>query len=229
MRTMDWLPQNHEALYEKIETTWSYLENPIVRERMGLDGGITTWLYQTFNPPRLKFNEVFLAWKDPASRTPLMIIALKDAESKIIPLYRELYTGFLKNNPLVTNTDLQTMGLPIRTDGHRNESSPVPHTFPDAFIDTSIIRQLYIRYRDHASNSRAKPYRVHAVEIRWAILEKPPTNIDELIHSEINTRSPFILSFQENERGKTVYFCLRWENTRGEKGPWSEITSAIIP
>jgi hypothetical protein len=31
------------------------------------------------------------------------------------------------------------------------------------------------------------------------------------------------------QRGKTVYFALRWENTRGEKGPWSEIMSAIIP
>ncbi|MDR2362267.1 MAG: hypothetical protein LBD91_06005 [Prevotellaceae bacterium] len=29
--------------------------------------------------------------------------------------------------------------------------------------------------------------------------------------------------------GKTVYFALRWENTRGEKGPWSDIMSATVP
>lgn len=37
------------------------------------------------------------------------------------------------------------------------------------------------------------------------------------------------LTFDENQRGKTVYFALRWENTRGEKGPWSQIVSSIIP
>jgi hypothetical protein len=31
------------------------------------------------------------------------------------------------------------------------------------------------------------------------------------------------------DRGKKLYFALRWENTRGEKGPWSEIHSTIIP
>jgi hypothetical protein len=30
-------------------------------------------------------------------------------------------------------------------------------------------------------------------------------------------------------RGKTVWFRLRWENNRGQKGPWSELYSAIIP
>jgi hypothetical protein len=53
--------------------------------------------------------------------------------------------------------------------------------------------------------------------------------VEDLIHSAFDTRSPFTLSFDENQRGKTVYFCLRWENTRGEKGPWSEIVSGIIP
>jgi hypothetical protein len=29
--------------------------------------------------------------------------------------------------------------------------------------------------------------------------------------------------------GKKIYFILRWENTRGKKGLWSEIVSAVIP
>jgi hypothetical protein len=34
---------------------------------------------------------------------------------------------------------------------------------------------------------------------------------------------------EDTDRGKTVYFCLCWENNRGEKGPWSEIVFAVIP
>jgi hypothetical protein len=44
-----------------------------------------------------------------------------------------------------------------------------------------------------------------------------------------DTRSPYTFRFEENQRGQTVFFCLRWENTTGQKGPWSEIVSAIIP
>jgi hypothetical protein len=50
-----------------------------------------------------------------------------------------------------------------------------------------------------------------------------------LSYSEFNTKPPFTLSFHGEQRGKTVYFALRWENTTGEKGPWSEIENAIIP
>ncbi|MDR0609502.1 MAG: hypothetical protein LBG58_15030, partial [Planctomycetaceae bacterium] len=63
----------------------------------------------------------------------------------------------------------------------------------------------------------------------WAILDTPPTKISDLTHSSFDTRSPLTLEFDEDQRGKCVYFCLRWENTRGIKGPWSEIISAIIP
>jgi hypothetical protein len=67
------------------------------------------------------------------------------------------------------------------------------------------------------------------VEIGWTQSDTPITRWDELTHSNVDTNSPFTLSFENDQRGKTVYFALRWENTRGEKGPWSGIASAIIP
>jgi hypothetical protein len=61
------------------------------------------------------------------------------------------------------------------------------------------------------------------------ISDVPVVDVNELIHSAFDTRTPFSLEFQGHERGKTVYLALRWENTRGEKGPWSSVQSAIIP
>jgi hypothetical protein len=37
------------------------------------------------------------------------------------------------------------------------------------------------------------------------------------------------LTFEEDERGKKVYFAVRWESGAGKKGLWSDIYSAIIP
>jgi hypothetical protein len=59
-------------------------------------------------------------------------------------------------------------------------------------------------------------------------LDEKPKDWEELIHSTFSTRSPFRLSFKGTDRGKVLYFALRWDNTRGEKGPWSEILNVII-
>jgi hypothetical protein len=132
----------------------------------------------------------------------------------------------LETKTLVTDDDRAEMGIYPPKPRTPNKK---PTSFPDAFARSNTIRELTIEFRDHESTSRAKPHGVHGAEIRWAILDNPPKNVDELIHSDFDTRSPFTLEFKEEARGKTVWFCLRWENTRGEKGPWSEFLTAIVP
>jgi hypothetical protein len=89
--------------------------------------------------------------------------------------------------------------------------------------------RLKLYCKDSHQTSRAKPFGVRGVEIVRSILAAPPSTTGELIHSEFSTRSPYTFIFDENQHGKTVWFRLRRENTRGEKGPWSELYSAIIP
>ena len=118
--------------------------------------------------------------------------------------------------------------MPIHKTTHT--PAPIADTYPDYDVNTGTIRRLTVHFYDQGQKkSKAKPEGQHGAEIRWAILGSPPTKIDDLVHSSFDTRTPFTLQFDEDQRGKTVYFCLCWENTRGEKGPWSEIVSAIIP
>jgi hypothetical protein len=70
---------------------------------------------------------------------------------------------------------------------------------------------------------------VHGAEICWAVLDTPPVNWSQLVNSSFDTASPFRLSFEGEMRGRRLYFALRWENTRGAKGPWSEIQDTVIP
>jgi hypothetical protein len=134
----------------------------------------------------------------------------------------------LESNPRqVSDNDRRAMGIAI----HDTTHTPVkpPKLYPEFMIDSSIIRCLIILFWDLGSKSKAKPYGVHGAEIRWAILDHPPASVEELVHSNFDIRSPFELMFDESERSKTGYLCLRWESTRGEKGPWREIVMAIIP
>jgi hypothetical protein len=108
-------------------------------------------------------------------------------------------------------------------------SSGPPETFPEAEADSSVIRQITIHFWDSATKKRAKPHGVHGAEIRWALLEAPPASEEDLSRSDFDTATPFTLKFDERDRGRRVYFCLRWESTTNQKGPSSEIYSAVIP
>jgi hypothetical protein len=150
--------------------------------------------------------------------------ARKIAESKI----RTALKSYVTYNPAVTDEDRRSMDLPI----HKTTRTPAPvaTTYPDFDVDSGTIRRLTIHFYDQGGkHSKAKPAGQHGAEIRWAMLDSPPTKIDDLLRSAFDTHTPFTLEFDEDQRGKTVYFCLCWENTRGEKGPWSEIISAIVP
>jgi hypothetical protein len=151
----------------------------------------------------------------------------KEKADAVRTVVRNFVNEFLRFNSAVTDEDRVSLGLTVPD--RKPTPSPVPGTYPVATVDTSIILRLTLHYQDINSLSRAKPDGVHGAEIRWSILDTPPTDTEDLVHSEFSTCSPVTFEFKEYLRGKTAYFRLCWENTRGQKGPWSEIISAIVP
>jgi hypothetical protein len=163
---------------------------------------------------------------NPQTRTPAAVTAKQETRKLAETGIRALLRSYVTNNPLVTDEDRRNMELPI----HKTTRTPVPvpTTMPFFEVDSSVLRRLTIHFFDQ-NTKKAKPAGVHGAEIRWAILDAPTVDVEDLTNSSFDTRTPFTLEFKGHERGKTVYFCLCWENTTGEKGPWSEIVSAIIP
>ncbi|MDR1222738.1 MAG: hypothetical protein LBL07_07675 [Tannerella sp.] len=186
----------------------------------------STWFTGQVLVAKSAWVAAWTVYQDPAQRTPTITFSKNKARKTYEKLLRVL-VQVLESNPRVTDDNRRAMGIVIR-DTTRTPVKP-PKSYPEFSVDSSIIRCLLILFWDLGSKSKAKPHGVHGAEIRWAILDHPPVSVEELIHSNFDTRSPFELMFDESDRGKTVYFCLRWENTRGEKGPWSEIVMAIIP
>jgi hypothetical protein len=164
---------------------------------------------------------------NPETRTSPIVIAKNEAKQNYEKELRAFIKAFLQYNPAVTDEDRANMGLPIHSTSRK--PVPVPTTYPESEVDSSVIRRLSIRFRDLGKKTIAKPYGVHGAEIRWAILSETPSGVDKLVNSAFDTHTPFTIEFKEEERGQSFYFCLRWENTRGDKGPWSEIANAKIP
>ncbi|MDR2792647.1 MAG: hypothetical protein LBB61_03140 [Treponema sp.] len=153
---------------------------------------------------------------------------------------RAFVKAYLRYHPAVTNEDRDNMGIPnddtIRT--------PVPRptaqveadvTYPGVhLIEISNIRTV----KNGEDNLRSD----YGVRIFWGImgasteadrfrLAAPPVKGDDLPHSTFTHHKRYLFDF-DGDSGKTVYFCLRYENAKGGEegeGPFGPILSAIIP
>ena len=59
-------------------------------------------------------------------------------------------------------------------------------------------------------------------------LALPPAGSSELTFLSVDTRTPDVADYPGEDGGKTAHYMLRWVATTGEKGPWSETSSATI-
>lgn len=135
----------------------------------------------------------------------------------------------INGNATTTNTDRSDAGLTVRADGRT--PAPVPDTAPTMQkIDTSSRLILRLFFADSATpDKRAKPAGVHGCDIRQQIGGTAPTDPAAMHQVAMETRSPYRADYDVADIGKTVYFALRWLNTRGEPGPWSEFFTAVVP
>ena len=185
----------------------------------------TSWLDSDFRPACAAWNLAWAKYENPATRTPLITAAKQEKRAAYEKPLMTLVAN-LRVNTRLTDNDRRALGIHIRDT--KPTPAPVPASHPVATIDTSTTMRIGISFRDSASNSAAKPKGVHGAEIKWAIADEAPL-IKDLINSSFDTRTPHTLEFTDQERGKTVWIRLRWENTRGEKGEWSDMVNAIIP
>jgi hypothetical protein len=185
--------------------------------------------YQAFfDGPFTTFKNAVEAWEDPATRTPVIIEKVIEAEKVFIPAYREIYAA-LKANKSVLNHHLEAMTLPPRP---TNEHSPAPvATNPPAFeISPLPAFRLKVDFFPYGvSEKRGKPAGQHGAEIKWGFSEVPVYDAEKLEHSSFDTASPFILTFSGDDSGRKLYVALRWENSRGLKGPWSVPVETRVP
>jgi hypothetical protein len=191
-------------------------------------------VYDALQTLRSDFEQKLDVAEAPTTRNKGTVAAKNVAHKTLNSAIRAAVQRYLAHNPDVTEQDHDDLGIPI----HKTTRTPIP---PPTVLVEFLLRQLSgnrieMDFFPVSSNAmlakerhEAKPYGVRGVEIRWAMLTEPPKSHDDLVHSEFDTRSPYIFQFDLPDAGKTLYVCARWENTTGQKGPWSVIQNAIIP
>jgi hypothetical protein len=147
--------------------------------------------------------------------------ARRDAENIARPLVQRL-----QSTPTVENSHRQALGLNLRSSTRTAAAAPTSR--PVATIDTSQRLQHTISFVDETTpSSRAKPAGVSGCEI-WVKIGTAPVDPSELTYLATDTRTPYTAVFDGADGGKIAHYMLRWVNTRGERGPWSQTVSATI-
>jgi hypothetical protein len=190
--------------------------------------GIPPAEYELLQAQGNTFKTALSLIEDVDTRTRTNIREKNDARKALESHVRSVVSEFMAHSTRLTNKQREMLGIPIYK--KTRTPAPVAETYPDFDLDTNMLRRIKIHFYDKGKKkTKAKPEGQHGAEIRYAILEAEPKDVMQLNHSLFDTHTPFTLEFIDADRGRKVYLALRWENTRGEKGPWSPFANAVIP
>ncbi len=165
---------------------------------------------------------VFPISKDLNHRTKLIVAHKNRLKETLMTTLRSIYADIPKS--VLTLQDRTTFGLNERKS---TRSAPkIPTTHPLGQIFTGNLFQHTIFFTDE-NGSLAKPKGVRGCQI-WIKMGEPVTDLKELLFLGTSSASPFLHKFAFSDAGKMVHYWLRWENSRGETGPWSPAVRATV-
>lgn len=181
----------------------------------------------TLESKQVVWNTAFSKATNKNDRTSADIMGKSTALTDYKKEIRAFVSEYLAKSSLISDGDRTRMGLTVKS-GTRT-ASPFPSTYPLAIVDFSVRMQHTLRLSDSATPLRkAKPTGIIGCEVWVKIGGEAPKDASELSYTAICTGNYYVAKYDGNQAGLTVYYWLRWVNTRGERGPWSHTISSMI-
>jgi hypothetical protein len=174
----------------------------------------------------------YTAWhmayqKTIAPHTPVDTGAKNDARKTAVKVVRPFVAQFLKFEPV---TDEDRTAMRIRNRDTTRSTIGVPTTRP-VITDIKTLGgfQVELRFQDMATpGSKAIPYGFSGCLLHFVWGAERVADYAALVQGQLMTRSPWTLALPP-EAEKTYLSCApRWQNAKGEVGPWGEIQTTVI-
>jgi hypothetical protein len=134
----------------------------------------------------------------------------------------------LDAKPSFTPAHRTAMGLPaldtLRT------PVPAPTTRPVGRIESAAPHSLVLHFVDETTPTRrAKPDGVQGCQVWSFVGDAAPADPSAYHFLALDTRTPYTDEHPAADAGKTAFYLLRWQNDKGETGPWGAVVSAKVP
>jgi hypothetical protein len=215
----DWMPGKREAQLEMAKVWVAELPN---------SGG--AW---TLTPPETDslnaYTQAAEAAMDEAARDKGSAVANAKAREAFAVLTRHMRLLHQRKffSPPMLDSDWLRLGLRPR------DTIRTPHVEVNEVVEFETklreIREILVNFWVKGAAHKAKPAGYDGAVIIWDVLDSPPAEPHDLNRHTMASKTPHALEFTEEERGRTVYIAVAWQNERGIIGAWSEIQSAVIP
>lgn len=161
---------------------------------------------------------------DKTQRTASLTEEKNILREKIEDLLRVIYDDIPES--ALTTDDRNKLNLPERDEVLT--PSEVPNFAPTAAFDRISNRMHILRISNPEDpDSKAKPEGADAVEVHRFVGDTEPTDSDYRYIGDAREHL-FESNFEEADQGKRAWYMLRYKNTRGETGPWSEPISETV-
>jgi hypothetical protein len=212
----DWVPAQEEKFVELIAVWQVKLADASLQTAFGWPADECIQVRNGFTA-FLGARAAYQAAPTAANRTE------KDESKKTaVERMRKFAREWIRNNSRMSDGQKQEMGVRV-PDG---EPSPVqaPDEGPEseAFISAREPGVVKVRYLG------AKPYGVDRIEIAYLVSGTIIDSPDQLMNKETFSRNPWERTFPAADRGKKMYYSLRYL-TREGASHWSEVREVVIP
>lgn len=189
--------------------------------------GIPGSAFDPLLPLQTTWNAKWAVAQDKDSRTSADVEGKDNARAAYETALRAFVKEWITPNQNITNQQRKDMNVTV-PDTERTRV-PVPANAPGVTVKELKHLQHILRIIDPTQpNSKAKPDGVRSAQV-WTFFgdNEPGDNSLYTFYGSAN-RFNFTVTFDAAERGKLVWYIARWENTRGEVGPWSNPFSATV-
>jgi len=184
--------------------------------------GVSTSNQTTITTRLAVWNSVYSASQNSNTKTKSIVENKDIAKDNLITTLRSIYADIPASS--LTVEDRNTLN--IAESSATRTPALVPITKPIAQVDTSKRLEYTILFTNE-DGTLAKPAGARGCQI-WFKIGEPATDPRELSYMATDTASPYTYHFAGDVAGKNEYYWLRWENTRGETGPCSDVVMAIV-
>ena len=142
---------------------------------------------------------------------------------------RTYVQGFLAKNPNVSDAMREYMGLTVYDIEPTQVSKPLGQAMATiGFLGAGVL-QLHIRHVDGTPMDSKADYGYKIHYGTFADSDPQPASGEDLNKSKFTRRKKEVFEFAPADVKKTAYFCIRYENSKGETGPWGPMFSSVIP
>jgi methyl-accepting chemotaxis protein len=144
------------------------------------------------------------------------------------PPLRDVDFATLKLESADTNhSPVSTLSSPVQADVSRAGHHQLELCLHPASGFPLNSHQSDYGYRIYYGVLSKKGVSVDAEEKRELI--QAPASGNDLPFSKFTYRQREVFDFAPEDSGKTAYFCVRYENSKGDSSPWGSLFSALIP